>query len=135
MKEEKAQVAESAVKSITRRTLLQGASAATVVGMVGGRSLSQTAGGDQASLAASGSADKSKAFPDKFLWGCATAGHQVEGNNTSSDLWLMEHLPGSNFQRAFGRCLRSLPPLSARYKHAGRPGLQHLSLFAGMGAH
>jgi hypothetical protein len=32
----------------------------------------------------SASADKSKAFPDTFLWGCATAGHQVEGNNTAA---------------------------------------------------
>lgn len=102
MKDEKAPVAESAMKSITRRSLLQSASAATVVGMVGSRSLSQTAGGDQARPAASGSADKSKTFPDKFLWGCATAGHQVEGNNTSSDLWLMEHLPGSVFKEPSG---------------------------------
>ena len=34
--------------------------------------------------------------------GCATAGHQVEGNNTSSDLWLMEHLPGSTFKEPSG---------------------------------
>ncbi len=103
MKDEKAPVAESAVKSITRRTLLQGASAATVVGMVGSKSLSQTAAGDKpAAAAASSSAGKSKSFPDKFLWGCATAGHQVEGNNTSSDLWLMEHLPGTFFKEPSG---------------------------------
>jgi Glycosyl hydrolase family 1 len=102
MKDEKAPVAESTVKPLTRRTLLQGASAATVVGMVGSKSLSQTAAGDKPTAAASGSADKSKAFPDKFLWGCATAGHQVEGNNTSSDLWLMEHLPGSFFKEPSG---------------------------------
>jgi len=102
MKGEKAPIAESAVKAITRRSLLQGASAATVVGMVGSKSLSQTAGGDQARPAASASADKSRSFPDKFLWGCATAGHQVEGNNTSSDLWLMEHLPGTIFKEPSG---------------------------------
>ncbi|MEU4449302.1 family 1 glycosylhydrolase [Actinosynnema sp. NPDC050801] len=32
-------------------------------------------------------------FPDGFLWGAATAAHQVEGNNTSSDLWAVENAP------------------------------------------
>jgi len=26
-------------------------------------------------------------FPDGFLWGTATSGHQIEGNNTASDWW------------------------------------------------
>ena len=30
-------------------------------------------------------------FPDGFLWGAATAAHQVEGNNINSDWWLREH--------------------------------------------
>ena len=34
-------------------------------------------------------------FPDGFLWGAATAAHQVEGNNTSSNWWAMEHAPAS----------------------------------------
>ena len=34
----------------------------------------------------------SKAFPQGFLWGAATAGHQVEGNNVNADLWLLEAL-------------------------------------------
>ena len=29
-------------------------------------------------------------FPDGFLWGAATAAHQVEGNNTNSDWWQSE---------------------------------------------
>jgi beta-glucosidase len=32
-------------------------------------------------------------FPRGFLWGTATAAHQVEGNNVNSDVWLLEHLP------------------------------------------
>jgi beta-glucosidase len=32
------------------------------------------------------------AFPPQFLWGAATAGHQVEGNNTNSDQWLLENV-------------------------------------------
>lgn len=27
-------------------------------------------------------------FPETFLWGVATAAHQVEGNNVNSDTWL-----------------------------------------------
>lgn len=30
-------------------------------------------------------------FPDGFLWGAATAAHQVEGNNVSNDWWAREH--------------------------------------------
>ncbi|MFB2554415.1 glycoside hydrolase family 1 protein [Herbiconiux liangxiaofengii] len=34
-------------------------------------------------------------FPDGFLWGAATAPHQVEGNNVSSDWWAREQkMPG-----------------------------------------
>ena len=29
-------------------------------------------------------------FPKDFLWGAATAGHQVEGNNVNADQWLLE---------------------------------------------
>ncbi|MEU6408303.1 family 1 glycosylhydrolase [Microbispora sp. NPDC046933] len=37
------------------------------------------------------------AFPNGFLWGTATAAHQVEGNNIASDFWALEHAPGSLF--------------------------------------
>src|SRR5262249_43679961 len=33
---------------------------------------------------------KTREFPPAFLWGTATAAHQVEGGNRGSDLWLME---------------------------------------------
>lgn len=34
-------------------------------------------------------------FPDGFLWGAATAGHQIEGNNVNSDWWARElTMPG-----------------------------------------
>ncbi|MFF8015338.1 family 1 glycosylhydrolase [Streptomyces sp. NPDC007929] len=32
-------------------------------------------------------------FPDRFRWGAATAAHQVEGNNTTSDWWEWETDP------------------------------------------
>ena len=36
-----------------------------------------------------------QAFPDGFLWGTATAAHQVEGGNWNNDWWAWEHTPGS----------------------------------------
>ena len=30
-------------------------------------------------------------FPRGFLWGAATAGHQIEGNDVNSDFWLLEN--------------------------------------------
>lgn len=38
----------------------------------------------------------------KFLIGAATAAHQVEGNNTHSDFWVMEHLKHSDFVEPSG---------------------------------
>jgi beta-glucosidase len=34
-------------------------------------------------------------FPDNFLWGTATAAHQVEGGNWNNDWWVWEHTLGS----------------------------------------
>jgi beta-glucosidase len=34
-------------------------------------------------------------FPDGFLWGAASAAHQVEGNNVNNDWWAFEHAPGT----------------------------------------
>jgi beta-glucosidase len=36
-------------------------------------------------------------FPKGFLWGAATAAHQVEGNNVNSDNWLLEHVKPTLF--------------------------------------
>jgi beta-glucosidase len=41
-------------------------------------------------------------FPDGFLWGTATAAHQVEGNNVYNDSWLMEHLPNTIYAEPSG---------------------------------
>ena len=41
-------------------------------------------------------------FPEGFLWGASTAGHQVEGSNINSDSWLLEHLPGTIFKEPSG---------------------------------
>ena len=41
-------------------------------------------------------------FPKDFLWGTATAAHQVEGNNINSDIWLMEHVPETPYAEPSG---------------------------------
>jgi beta-glucosidase len=38
-----------------------------------------------------------KTFPKNFLWGTATAAHQVEGNNINSDVWAEEYSEGSPY--------------------------------------
>ncbi len=41
-------------------------------------------------------------FPDGFLWGAATAAHQVEGNNIDTDWWVREHAPGTDLPEPSG---------------------------------
>ncbi len=41
-------------------------------------------------------------FPEGFLWGTATAAHQVEGNNINSESWVIEHLPGTIYAEPSG---------------------------------
>ena len=41
-------------------------------------------------------------FPAGFLWGSATAAHQVEGGNTANDWWDWEHTPGSTATESSG---------------------------------
>lgn len=39
--------------------------------------------------------DTDVTFPDGFLWGTATAAHQIEGGNVNNDWWVWEHTEGS----------------------------------------
>lgn len=39
-----------------------------------------------------------KPLPKGFLWGTATAAHQIEGNNVNSDFWLAENVRPTLFQ-------------------------------------
>jgi beta-glucosidase len=73
---------------IDRRTLIAGAAAAAVA-------------------APALSARKASAFPDGFLWGAATAGHQVEGNNVNSDIWAMEHAQPTGYAEPSGDAANS----------------------------
>jgi beta-glucosidase len=42
-------------------------------------------------------------FPDDFLWGVASAGHQNEGGNTDSDTWFAEHVRPTVFREPSGK--------------------------------
>ena len=41
-------------------------------------------------------------FPKDFLWGTATAAHQVEGNNINTESWVLEHLPDTVYAEPSG---------------------------------
>src|SRR5436309_1271020 len=41
-------------------------------------------------------------FPPTFLWGIASAAHQVEGGNVYNDNWVQEHVPGTPYVESSG---------------------------------
>jgi beta-glucosidase len=47
------------------------------------------------------------AFPKGFFWGASTAPHQIEGNNTASDLWFIENLQPTIFAEPSGDACNS----------------------------
>lgn len=63
--------------------------------------------GGTATLALSGRAGAAKSQPP-FLWGAATAGHQVEGNNIAADIWLLEQVTPTVFKEPSGDACDSL---------------------------
>ena len=69
--------------ALTRREFLG-------TGVAAGAAVAAGAGRTAAAAGAMQSAGTS--FPKDFLWGAATAAHQVEGNNINSDLWVLEHM-------------------------------------------
>lgn len=74
------------------------------------RALLAAAGATAASVALAATeaaAQRSGSFPKGFLWGAATAAHQVEGNNTSSDLWLAENVKPTMFVERSGDACNS----------------------------
>lgn len=48
-----------------------------------------------------------RTFPQGFIWGAATAGHQVEGNDTSSDTWFLENIEPTAFTEPAGDATNS----------------------------
>ena len=69
---------------IDRRTLIAGTGALAATAAIGA---TPPAGGS---------------FPKGFIWGAATAGHQVEGNNINSDVWLLENVKPTVFSEPSG---------------------------------
>jgi beta-glucosidase len=47
-------------------------------------------------------------FPEGFLWGTATAAHQIEGGNVNNDSWAREHDPGFGYAESSGDACDSL---------------------------
>src|SRR4029077_9745316 len=48
-----------------------------------------------------------RAFPPGFLFGAAPAGHQVEGDNSTSDTWFAELVTPTVFKEPSGRACNS----------------------------
>lgn len=76
-----------------RRTLLAG-SAALVAAAATGPALAHS--------------PATRRFPPGFIWGAATAGHQVEGNDTASDTWLLQNIAPTVFAEPAGDAANSL---------------------------
>lgn len=79
--------------------------------MLDRRTMIASAGALAASAPALAKAAKGAAsprFPQGFLWGASTAPHQIEGNNTTSDLWFIEHQQPTVFATPSGDAANSL---------------------------
>jgi beta-glucosidase len=74
-------------QSLSRRKLLAGAAAASVVAATG-----------TARKAFATARAGARKFPKDFRWGVATAGHQIEGNNLNADFWLLENVEPTAFK-------------------------------------
>jgi beta-glucosidase len=76
---------------LTRRSFLLSSVAASLV-----------AAFSSAQARPQGRSAASRGFPKGFLWGAATAGHQVEGNNINSDIWVLERVKPTIFAEPSG---------------------------------
>src|ERR1700744_6176697 len=81
--------------SATRRAVLRGGAATLAA-------LGLSAAGFAANRSPQGATGKHKRFPAAFIWGAATSGHQVEGNDVDSDTWYMEQLQPTLFAERAG---------------------------------
>lgn len=78
--------------SITRRTMLE-AMAALMVSPLAAATKPDSRSGTS--------------FPDGFLWGAATSGHQIEGNNVNSDVWVEENVKPTFYAEPSGDACNS----------------------------
>jgi beta-glucosidase len=66
-----------------------------------------SAGTALAASSAIASPEKRDRFPKSFLWGAATAGHQVEGSNVNADCWVLEHVKPTVYAQPSGDAANS----------------------------
>ncbi len=59
------------------------------------------------SVMASPATRANRAFPRSFLWGAATSGHQIEGNNVNSDIWVAENVTPTIYAEPSGDAANS----------------------------
>jgi beta-glucosidase len=64
------------------------------------------------------------AFPEGFIWGTATAAHQIEGGNVNNDWWAWEHNPDSGCAESSGDACDSLHRWSEDVQLVAAMGLQ-----------
>lgn len=91
-----------------RRTLLQTTAAMATLSVTG--------------VAAAQSTGQRR-FPQGFLWGASTAGHQIEGNDTASDTWFLENIEPSVFMEPVGDAANSFALWPQDLELAGSMGL------------
>jgi len=75
----------------TRRSLLGSAAALAALLLIG----------------ANAARSRRDSFPEGFLWGAATSGHQIEGNNVNSDMWVAENVKPTIFKEPSGDATNS----------------------------
>lgn len=75
--------------------------------MLDRRTLLATAAALMATPAAAARKPTNPKFPEAFLWGAATAPHQIEGNNIASDLWWLENQQPTIFAQPSGDACNS----------------------------
>lgn len=77
---------------ISRRHVMSGSLGLTAALAAGSASATVAASAGKSKVTASGT----------FLWGTASAAHQIEGNNVNSDFWLAEHVKPTLFREPSG---------------------------------
>ncbi len=73
-------------------------------------------------------------FQKDFLWGTATAAHQVEGGNFQNDFWALEHVPDTIFLEPSGDACDHYHRYREDIAMLAFPWIQYVPLFNRMGA-
>ena len=73
-------------------------------------------------------------FRTDFLWGVASAGHQIRGRNTGSDTWFPENVDPDRLPRAVRRGLQQLGAVARGPDLAAGHGAQRLPVLHRVGS-